>query len=228
MKKLQKMNEAAWLFGVLLCAFGVALATKANFGLSMIAAPPYIIHIFMENFFPWYSQGTSEYIWQGVLLLVMCIIVRRFRVKYLLTFACAVIFGLAVDGFLWLLGGSAAYATLAARIAAFCISEVITAVAIACYFRTDLPLPVYELVVSEIAKCYSLNMNKVKQVNDILMLALSVVLALILNRSFAGIGIGTIIITLVNASLIALAGKILDRYCDFSPRFPRVIAWLKK
>ena len=228
MKKLQKMNEAAWLLGVLLCALGVALATKANFGLSMIAAPPYIIHIFMENFFPWYSQGTSEYIWQGVLLLVMCIIVRRFRVKYLLTFACAVIFGLAVDGFLWLLGGSAAYATLAARIAAFCISEVITAVAIACYFRTDLPLPVYELVVSEIAKCYSLNMNKVKQVNDILMLALSVVLALILNRSFAGIGIGTIIITLVNASLIALAGKILDRYCDFSPRFPRVIAWLKK
>lgn len=228
MKKLQKMNEAAWLFGVLLCAFGVALATKANLGLSMIAAPPYIIHIFMENFFPWYSQGTSEYIWQGVLLLAMCIIVRRFRVKYLLTFACAVIFGLAVDGFLWLLGGSAAYATLAARIAAFALSEIITAVAIACYFRTDLPLPVYELVVSEIAKCYSLNMNKVKQVNDILMLVLSVVLAFALNRSFAGIGIGTIIITLVNASLIALAGKILDTYCDFSPRFPRVIAWLKK
>lgn len=228
MKKLQKMNEAAWLFGVLLCAFGVALATKANLGLSMIAAPPYIIHIFMENFFPWYSQGTSEYIWQGVLLLAMCIIVRRFRVKYLLTFVCAVIFGLAVDGFLWLLGGSAVYATLAARIIAFIVSEIITAVAIACYFRTDLPLPVYELVVSEIAKCYSLNMNKVKQANDLIMLALSLILAFVLNRSFAGIGIGTIIITLVNASLIALAGKILDTYCDFSPRFPRVIAWLKK
>lgn len=228
MKKLQKMNEAAWLLGVLLCALGVALATKANFGLSMIAAPPYIIHIFMENFFPWYSQGTSEYIWQGVLLLVMCIIVRRFRVKYLLTFACAVIFGLAVDGFLWLLGGSAVYATLAARIIAFIVSEIITAVAIACYFRTDLPLPVYELVASEIAKCYSLNMNKVKQANDLIMLALSLILAFVLNRSFAGIGIGTIIITLVNASLIALAGKILDTYCDFSPRFPRVIAWLKK
>lgn len=213
--------------GVLLCAFGVALATKANFGLSMIAAPPYIIHIYMEKIFAWYSQGTSEYIWQGVLLLVMCIVVRRFRVKYLLTFACAVIFGLAVDGFLWLLGGSAAYATLTARIIAFIISEIITAVAIACYFRTDLPLPVYELVVSEIAKCYSLNMNKVKQANDLIMLALSVILAFALNHSFAGIGIGTVIITLVNASLIALAGKILDKYCDFSPRFPRLTAWLK-
>lgn len=228
MRKLQKMNEIAWACGVLLCAFGVALATKANFGLSMIAAPPYIIHMCMENFFPWYSQGTSEYIWQGVLLIVMCIIVRRFRVKYLLTFGCAVIFGLAVDGFLWLLGGGAAYTTLTARIIAFTISEIITAIAIACYFRTDMPLPVYELVVSEIAKCYSLDMNKVKQVNDIIMLVISVVLALVLNRSFAGIGIGTIIITLVNASLIALAGKIMDKYCDFSPRFPRLITWLKK
>lgn len=227
MKKLQKMNEAAWLMGVLLCAFGVALATKANLGLSMIAAPPYIIHIFMENFLPWYSQGTSEYIWQGVLLIVMCIIVRRFKVKYLLTFACAIIFGLAVDGFLWLLGGGAAYETAAARIIAFVISEIITAIAIACYFRTDMPLPVYELVVSEIAKCYSLPINKVKQVNDIIMLVISVVFAFALNRSFQGIGVGTIIITLVNASLIALAGKIMDKYIDFSPRFPKFIEKIK-
>lgn len=227
MKKLQKMNEAAWLSGVLLCAFGVALATKANFGLSMIAAPPYILHIFMENFLPWYSQGTSEYIWQGMLLIAMCIVIRRFKIRYLLTFACAIVFGLAVDGFLWLLGGSAAYTTLAVRILAFTASELITAVAIACYFRTDMPLPVYELVVAEIAKCYSLPINKVKQVNDIIMLAISVALALLLNKSWQGIGIGTVIITLVNASLIALAGRIMDRYIDFSPRFPKFIEKIK-
>lgn len=227
MKKLQKMNEAAWLMGVLLCAFGVALATKADFGLSMIAAPPYILHLFMQNFLPWYSQGTSEYVWQGVLLIIMCIIVRRFKWKYLLTFACAVIFGLAVDGFLWLLGGSGAYETMWVRIVVFIASEIITAFAIACYFRTDMPLPVYELVVSEIAKCYSLQINKVKQVNDIIMLVISVLFALLLNRSFQGIGIGTIIITLVNASLIALAGKLMDKFIDFSPRFPKFIEKIK-
>ena len=227
MKKLQKMNEAAWLCGVLLCAFGVALATKANFGLSMIAAPPYIIHVFMEKFFSWYSQGTSEYIWQGILLVVMCLIVRRFKAKYLLTFACAVVFGLAGDGFLWLLGGGAPYETMEARIIAFIISELITAVAIACYFRTDMPLPVYELVVAEIAKCYSLTIHKVKQTNDIIMLVLSVAFAFLLNRSWQGIGVGTVIITLVNASLITLAGKIMDKYIDFSPRFPKFIEKIK-
>lgn len=227
MKKLKKMNEIAWACGLLFCAFGVALCTKADLGLSMIAAPPYIIHIFMENFLPWYSQGTSEYIWQAVLLIIMCIIVRRFKPKYLLTFVCAVLFGLAVDGFLWLLGGPEAYETTAARIVAFILGEGITTVAIAFNFRTSMPLQVYELVVTEISKRYCLNINKVKQANDIIMLAVSLILAFALNRSFDGIGVGTIIITIVNAPLIAAFGKLLDKFCDFSPRFPKFVEWAK-
>lgn len=227
MKKLQKMNEAAWLCGVLFCALGVALCTKANFGLSMIAAPAYIIHKFMEAFLPWYSQGTSEYIWQTVLLVIMCIIVKRFKPKYLLTFACAVIFGLAVDGCLFLLGGGAPYESMIVRIIAFAIGEVITAVAIACYFRTSLPLCVYELVVSEISKKYNIEVGKVKQANDIIMFVLSIAFALLLTRSFTGIGIGTVVITLVNAPLISFFGKVLDKLCDFSPRFPKLVEFTK-
>ena len=227
MKKLNKMNEAAWVFGTLFCAFGVALCTKANLGLSMIAAPAYIIHIFMQEFLPWYSQGTSEYVWQALLLVIMCIIVKRFKPKYLLTFVCAVIFGFAVDGSLFILGGPAPYQSLWARIIAFAFGEFITAVAIAFNFRTSLPLPVYELLVSEISKKYGKDINKVKQANDIIMFAVSIVLALALNRSFQGIGIGTVIITLINAPLITWVGKVLDKFCDFSPRFPKFVDWTK-
>lgn len=221
------MNEAAWLCGTFFCALGVALCTKANLGLSMIAAPAYIIHVFMENFLPWYTQGTSEYIWQAFLLIVMCIIVRKFKPKYLLTFVCAVIFGFAVDGSLFILGGPAPYQSLATRIIAFVFGEIITAIAIAFNFRTSLPLPVYELVVSEVSKKYGKDINKVKQANDIIMLLVSLMLAFALNRSFDGIGIGTVIITLINAPLIAFIGKLLDRFFDFSPRFPKFVEWTK-
>lgn len=225
--KIKKMNEVAWLCGTLCCAFGVALCTKADFGLSMIAAPAYIIHIFMQEFFSWYSQGTSEYIWQTFLLVALCFIVRKFKVKYLLTFACAIIFGFAVDGFLFLLGGGAPYEEMWVRILAFTFGELITAFAIACNFRTSLPLPVYELLVTEIAKRYNFPTDKVKQINDIIMLALSVALALALNQSFRGIGIGTVIITVVNAPIIMGIGKLLDKYCDFSPRFPKFVNKIK-
>ncbi len=71
MKKISRMNEMAWVIGMVGCAFGVCLCKKANFGLSMIAAPPNIFHIALRDRFPWFTQGTSEYIWQGVLLLFM-------------------------------------------------------------------------------------------------------------------------------------------------------------
>lgn len=227
MKKISKMNEAAWVLGVVLCALGVCLCTKANFGLSMVAAPAYIIHVFFRDIFAWYTQGTSEYITQGIILVIMCIIIRRFKAKYLLTFVCAVVFGLAVDGCLYLLGGNAPYETMAARIIAFILGETITAVAIAFYFRTDLPLGVYELAVSEISKRFGIDINKVKSANDIIMLVVSVILAFTLNQSFAGIGVGTVLITLVNAPLIALCGKLLDKFFSFEPRFPSLVEKIK-
>ena len=100
-RKIGGMNEAAWVVGIVVCALGVALCTKADFGLSMIAAPPFILHYALRGLFPWFTQGTAEYVWQGVLLLLMCAAVQRFRWRYLLSFGTAVIAGLAIDG--WLL-----------------------------------------------------------------------------------------------------------------------------
>lgn len=219
MKKITKMNEAAWLLGIILCSLGVALCTKASFGLSMIAATPYIIHLKLINFFGWYTQGTSEYVWQGVLLVIMCIIVRKFKFKYLLSFAAAVVFGIAVDLWLKVLGGGSVYESMTVRIIAFIFGEVTTAVAIAFYFRTDLPIQMYELLVVEIADAYKLDKNKTKLVNDIVMLITSIIVAVFVNGSLKGLGVGTVIITCVNAYLIKIFGDVLDKFFVFDRRF---------
>ena len=87
------MSEIAWVFGVLLISVGVFLVTKAGFGVSMVVAPAYIIHLAVEHFLPWYTFGKSEYILQGVLLAAMCLIIRKFNWRYLLSFLTAVIYG---------------------------------------------------------------------------------------------------------------------------------------
>lgn len=227
MKKIGKMNEAAWLLGILFCSLGVALCTKADFGLSMIAAPPYILHLKMVQYFSWWSQGTSEYIWQGFLLVFMCIILRRFQVKYLLCFATAVLFGFALDGWFLLFGGNGAYDSMAVRILCFAAGEVITALAIAFYFKTDMPLQIYELLVTQIADKWKLTTARVKQANDIIMFVLSTVLAFALTGGFNGVGIGTIVITLVNAPLIQLFSKLLDKLFCFDACVPKLVEKLK-
>ena len=218
-KKIGGMNEAAWFLGVILCSFGVMLCTKAGFGLSMIAAPPHIIFVKFSQISPIFTRGVCEYIWQAILLVLMCLVVRQFRFKYLFSFVTALIFGAAIDGWLFIFGGVAVYTSFALRILCFAIGEIIVSFAVAFYFRTSLPLEVCDYLVIEISRKYKYNVDKVKLVNDIVMLSVSLALAFLLNRSFEGIGIGTVIITLINAPLISMAGKILDRYFSFEPRF---------
>ena len=227
MKKTSKMNEAAWLLGILLCGLGVALCTKANFGLSMIAAPPYILHLKLQTVFSFYTQGTSEYIWQAALLILLCVIIRRFSPKFLLSFGTAVLSGLAIDFWIFVLGGGAPYGALWLRILVFAFGELITALAIAFFFRTSLPLQIYELIVTEIARKFGKPTARIKQISDGVMLAIAVLFAAFVNRAPDGIGIGTLIITAVNAPLINLFGKGLDKYFVFDPRFPKLTEKLK-
>ena len=226
MKKIGKMNEAAWVIGIFVCSLGVCLCTKADFGLSMIAAPPYILHYALRDFWPWFTQGRAEYVWQAVLLIGMCLAVRRFRWRYLLSFAAAFIAGKSIDLWFVLLGGTSVYGSMAVRIAAFILGELLTSVAIAFVFRTSWPVQIYELLVREIADRYSFDINRVKMANDISLFVLSAVLALVLTGGFHGFGVGTVIITAVNAPLIALCGKLIDRIFTFEPRFPKLTSLL--
>lgn len=220
MKIAKKMNEPAWLIGTVLCAFGVVLCTKADFGLSMMAAPPYIIHVALSKYLPWYTQGTSEYIFQALLLGILCVLVKKFRWKYLLSFLTAVFYGVVIDLWLWVFGGSAAFASFPGRVAGFICGELTISLSVAFVFRTYLPPQIAECLVVEVAKHYGRDVNRIKQINDMACLALSLILALTLTRGFTGIGVGTVVIVLVNAPLIRQWGKLLDRLFDFAPLFP--------
>lgn len=228
MKKISKMGELAWLLGTILCGFGVVLCTKANFGLSMFAAPPYILHVVLVKLFPWYTQGTSEYIWQLLLLAVLCLLVMRFRLKYLMAYAVAILFGLVIDGWIFVFGGSEPFSTIPGRICAFALGELTISASVAMVFRSYMPPQIPECLVMEVAQRYGKSMAGVKQITDLTCLALSFVLSLVLTGGFTGVGIGTVIFTLCNASLIRLWGKVLDRYFTFEPAFPKWKSWLDK
>ena len=210
------------MLGNLLCAVSIALCTKSGFGLSMIASPPFIFNQFLAQLQPFFTQGACEYIFQAILLLIMCLIIRKFRWKHLLSFATAFIFGNLVDASLWIFGGQQIFDSMLTRIFAFALGEIITALAIACYFRTSLPLCIYELFVKAVSEKFRQPTDKIKLMFDIGMLLLSVAFSLLLFGKFVGIGIGTVIITLVNAPLIKLWGKLLDKIFDNQPLFPRL------
>ena len=238
MVKIKKSSELMWIFGTICVALGVAICSKADLGVSMIAAPAFILAEALSTLWSNFSVGVAEYIFQGALLIVLCIVVRRFKWKYLLAFLVAVIYGYTLDLFL-LIFNSVEFNHVALRYAMLLVGDVCVSFGVACFFRTYLPLQVYELFVAETSSVYNININKVKYVFDGVLLAVSLILAFTLfgdvtthdfstiwYESYHSIGLGTIITTIINSPIIALTGKFIDKVFDTEPLFPKLKTFL--
>lgn len=234
MKKIQKTSELLWLFGIVFVALGVAICSKADLGVSMIAAPSFVVSEAVLPLSGFFSVGVTEYIIQGILLVLLCIIIRRFNWRYLLAFAVAVIYGYVLNFFLWLLGG-VEFDAVWLRWVMLIVGDTITAFGVACFFRTYLPLQVYELFVAELSKRFNFSIPKVKWAFDLSLLAISITLALVLfgdvtafdwstigYSSFHSIGLGTIVTTIINSPIISLMGRLIDKVSENTPRFAGV------
>lgn len=200
-----------WILGLLISTLGICLCTKSDLGLSMIAACPYALHVSMHKYFAWFSQGTAEYVFEALLLVVVCLIIRKFSWKFLLSFVTAVVAGWCIDGWLYIFGGNGAYASMSVRIIAFVSGMVITSLGIAFFFRTKMPLEVYELAVTEISAKYGWSTKNVKLGFDICMLITATAMGLILEHRLVGVGIATVIMTCVNSFIITFWGKLVDK-----------------
>lgn len=240
MKKIKKSSELLWLFGLLFVGLGVATCSKADLGVSMIAAPTFVISEALAKVYSGISVGMTEYLLQGVLLVILCCVLRKFKWQYLLSFVEAVIYGYILNFFLWVVS-NITLDTVLERWVMLLIGDLFTAFGVACFFRTHMPLQLYELFVTELTKNFKLNIAKTKWVFDITLLVVSIALSLTLfgdfktfdwskiyYTSFHSIGLGTLVTTLINSPLISFMGKIIDRFFEPTPLFTKFENLLNK
>lgn len=240
MKKIKRSSELLWLFGIIFVALGVSICSKANLGVSMIAAPAFVISEAISTLIQGFSVGVTEYVIQGIMLIALCLIVGRFNWRYLLAFAVAVIYGYTLDFFLWILSGIQ-FDAVWLRWVMLLVGDVITAFGVACFFRTYMPLQVYELFVAELSDRFKINIARVKTFFDLSLLIISILLSIVLfldvkdfdwstiyYSSFHSIGLGTLVTTAINSPIIAIMGKLIDRLFDKSPRFEGLYKILRR
>ena len=134
LKKIPKTAELMWVLGIFLVALGVTMSKKADLGVSMIAAPTFIVYEAIRPLWA-VSVGTVEYLVQGAILLIMCAVVQRVNWRYLLAFAVAVIYGYVMD--MWMLVFKNVVLTEAyLKWIMLIAGDVMTAAGVACFFRT--------------------------------------------------------------------------------------------
>lgn len=228
MKKIRVSCELTYLAANVILSLAVAMMTAADFGISMIAAPAYMLHLFSQGWSAFsLTFGQAEYVVQGLLFVLFCVLMRRFNPLYLVSFGTGLLYGGILD--LWRLipcFATGAALSVPVRIVFFAIGELITALAIALIFKTYIYAQIYDFFVKGVVEKYRLPQTKFKVAYDVAFLLIALIMSWTMFGTLLGhgIGIGTLIITAVNGVLIGGAGKLLDRFFVFEPTFPKIAA----
>lgn len=221
MKKKVFYTEMSYVLGIIILAFGAAFAEKADFGMSMVVAPAYILHLKMYEFFPWFTFGVAEYVFQGILVILTVLVMRKFKKSYLFSFVTAVIYGTVLDMAIGVISPLPAD-DFALRILWYIFGTVFCSFAVSLFFHTYIPPEAYELIVKEFSAKFGFDINKTKTVYD----CCSTLLGIVMSFTFFGFGVfegvkfGTIICALVNGFLIGSFTKLLESRFEFKNRFP--------
>ncbi len=214
-------NEAAYVIGIITISFGVAFMEKADWGVSMVVAPAYLLYLKLSEVYSFFTFGMAEYTLQAFLLVVMMIIIRKFRLSYFFSFVTAVIYGFALDGAM-MIAKNITTQSVYMRAFLYTAGMILSAIGISFFFHSYISPEVYELFVKEISKKTGMNINKFKTIYDISSAALAVLMSFVFFGwgHFEGVKLGTLFCALINGSLIGIVSKLLDSFFTFKDALP--------
>ena len=218
-RKNLRFSEGFFLLGLLLLGLGTAFMAKADFGLSAIIAPSYVLAEIFGT-----APGTMNYLFYTALLLLLCLIRRGARVEYLFVFLTALLFGWIVNGWTWALRG-VTVTTLPARIPLYCVGLILSSFSLALIFQSYFPPQAPELFVKEISALAGWDMYRVKHAYDILSLILAITLSLLCLGRLRHVGIGTVVNALINGPTIGFFAHRLERRWRVTALFPKLERW---
>lgn len=216
MKKRIFYTELAYILGISILALGTALMERADFGVSMVVAPAYLFYLKISESIPFFSFGMAEYLLQGMILILMMIILKRFRLAYLFSFVTAVIYGFILDGAMWItaiLPGTG----VAARIAFYVFGFLGCSLGVSLLFHTYISPEAYELWVKEMSRQRGIAIHRYKTGYDCVSCLIAVILSFLFFGfgHFEGIKLGTILCALCNGYVISRFTNIVEKKWEF-------------
>lgn len=197
-------SEAAYFIGILILAAGTAFMERADFGISMVVAPAYLIHLKVSEFLPFFSFGVAEYVFQAVLLVLLSLVMRKFKKSYILSFATAFFYGTVLDIAMNIVSFFPCTG-LVRQILFYIAGLIMGSIGVALLLHTYFLPEAYELVVKELSQKFNASVGKTKTIYDCCSCVFAIALSLCFFHSFAGVKWGTIVCALINGWLI---GKI--------------------
>lgn len=178
-------------------------------GISAISSVPFAF----SKVLPVLLLGTWTYIFQGLLVLSLMIMRKRFVPSYLFSFVVGFVFGKLLDVHeLWI---NILPNNITMRIVYFILSYIILCFGIAISNRCLLPITPTDLFPRELADITKVSYSKIKIGFDVSCLAVTAGLTFFFLGHLDGLGIGTIVAAFTMGKGVNIAGNLIDRKFGF-------------
>ena len=208
--KIVVRGELALVLAVLINSFAVAVTVYAGLGISPVSSFPYAVSLV----FPFLTLGTWTYLFQGVLVITLMVLRKRFVPSYLFSFVAGFFFGKLLDVFgAWLPCLPYSWGW---RIFYFVASCPVIALGIALSNRCGLPIIPTDLFPRELADITGVSYPKIKIGFDVTCLAVTAGLTFFCLGHLEGLGIGTVLAAFTMGKGVGICGNWMDKRFQFT------------
>ena len=177
-------GELALLLAVCINSLGVVLMLYSGAGISAISSVPFAF----SAVFPHLSLGTWTYLFQGLLILSLMILRKRFVPQYLCSFLVGFVFSELLDVYeAWI---EILLTALPWKFLYFAMSYLLICIGIALSNRCGLPIIPTDLFPRELSQITAVGYPKIKIGFDVTCLAVTAGLTLLFLHRLDGLGIG--------------------------------------
>ena len=202
-------GEVALLFAIIINSIGVLLMLQSGSGISAISSVPYAF----SEVFPKLTLGTWTYIFQGLLVITLMVLKKRFVPSYLFSFVAGFIFGKLMDvNELWITNLPM---SIPLRIVYFVVSYVILCFGIALSNRCKLTIIPTDLFPRDLAEIIKKPYARVKITFDVACLLVTACMTYFALGRILGLGIGTVVAAFTMGKGVDIAGKLIDKRMTF-------------
>ena len=193
-----------YCLGLLILAFGIALAVNSDLGVSPISSLPFVISQITHV-----SLGTCTTLIYILYILLQMIVSRKFRPALLLQLVFSTIFGYFLDGAKFLLGDFC-LPTYFGQLAMLAASIVLIGFSLVLYIDVQLaPMPA-EGLVSCIADKLGKPFSTIKTLFDCTSVLVGMVLCFVFLGRLVGIREGTVVTALLVGKMTGIIRKYLS------------------
>ena len=212
-------SEIIYIIAIIFMSLGIALISLSELGLSMVVAPAYIISEKIDGL----TFGRAEYMVQGMVFCVFCIIKKKIKPVYFFSFFTGIIYGILIDIWRNIWGKYMTFIVqnrnfvLGWRIIYFVIGVLSLSFSVSLFYRIYLYSPVYEFFVKGVSKEFGIDVIKFKRAFDASGLIIACILSAVLFQKLIGVGIGTFIMAYFNGIIIDHIGRLVDKNIIIEP-----------